>query len=296
MTIGALGSGALAEEGKQSVFGSPEEASKALMECAQGEDFKGLLDALGPAAEEILSSGDEVADKAARAQFVRACEEKLDLVEEVGGKVTIVIGSDGWPFPIPIVKTEDGWVFDTEAGKEEVLNRRIGRNELNAVQVCLAYVDAQREYGSVDWDANGVIEYAQQFLSDGDRRNGLYWEIEDGEQPSPLGPLVVAAVGEGYTPREPGEDPKPYHGYFYKIINAQGPSAAGGAYNYVINGHMVAGFGLLAWPAEYGNSGIMTFVVNQGGIVYERDLGANTKEIVEFITRYDPDESWRRAR
>ena len=282
-----------AQEVKQKVFGSPEEAMKALVETVKAGDTKGMMAILGPEGEDIISSGDEVADKNARERFVKAYQEKVDFVKEKEDRVSIIIGNDHWPFPIPIVKKGEGWVFDTKAGREEVLNRRIGRNELNAIQVCLAYVEAQREYASTDRERDGIIQYAQKVLSDPDRRNGLYWEAAEGEIPSPLGPLAAQAAAEGY--RQAGDKPTPYHGYYYKILKGQGPNAPGGAYNYVINGHMVAGFALVAWPAEYGVSGVMTFLVNQNGTVYEKDLGPKTEERVKGMTRYNPDQTWRRA-
>ena len=282
-----------AQEGKQKVFGSPEDAMKALAETARAGDTKGMMAILGPEGEDILSSGDEVADKNALEQFVKAYQEKVDFVKEKEDRVLIIVGNDNWPFPIPIVKRGEGWVFDTKAGREEVLSRRIGRNELNAIQVCGAYVEAQREYASTDRERDGIIQYAQKVISDPYRRNGLYWEVGEGEIESPLGPLFAKAAQAGYTKKD--EKPIPYHGYYYKILKGQGMSAPGGAYKYVINGHMVAGFGLLAWPAEYGVSGVMTFVVNQNGMVYEKDLGLKTEAVARAMTLYNPDRTWRRA-
>jgi len=282
-----------AQEVKQKVFGSPEEAMKTLVETFKSGDRKGMMAILGPEGEDIIDSGDEVADKNAREQFVKAYQEKIDFVKEKEGRVSIIIGKDHWPLPIPIVKRGEGWVFDTKAGREEVLNRRIGRNELKTIQVCLAYVEAQREYATTDRGRDGIIQYAQKIASDKDRRNGLYWQAAEGEVPSPLGPLAAKAAAEGY--RRAGDKPTAFHGYYYKILKGQGPNAPGGAYHYVINGHMVAGFALVAWPAEYGVSGVMTFLVNQNGTVYEKDLGPKTEEIVKVMTRYNPDRTWRRA-
>ncbi len=282
-----------AQEVKQKVFGSPEEAMKTLAETVKAGDTKGIMAILGPEGEDIISSGDEVADKNALEQFVKAYQEKVDFVKEKENRVSIIIGKDHWPFPIPIVKKGEGWVFDTKAGREEVLSRRIGRNELNAIQVCLAYVEAQREYASTDRERDGIIQYAQKIVSDPYRRNGLYWQSAEGEIPSPLGPFAAKAAAEGY--KRAGDKPTPYHGYYYKILKGQGPNAPGGAFSYVINGHMVAGFALVAWPAEYGVSGVMTFLVNQNGTVYEKDLGPKTEERVKGMTRYNPDRTWRRA-
>jgi hypothetical protein len=282
-----------AQEVKQKVFGSPEEAMKVLAETVQAGDKKGILAVLGPEGEDIIDSGDAVQDKNAQDRFVKAYEERVEYVKEKQDQVSVIIGKDNWPFPIPIVKRGEGWAFDTQAGKEEMLNRRIGRNELNAIQVCLAYVEAQREYASTDREQDGVIQYAQKFASDTYRRNGLYWEPAEGEVPSPLGPFAAKAAAEGY--RRAADKPTPYHGYYYKILKGQGKSAPGGAFSYVINGHMVAGFALVAWPAEYGVSGVMTFVVNQNGTVYEKDLGPRTEGIIKAMTLYNPDRTWRRA-
>jgi hypothetical protein len=281
-----------AQEGKQKGFGSPEEAMKTLAEAAQAGDTKGIMAILGPEGEDIISSGDEVADKNALEQFAKAYQEKVDFVKEKEDRVSIIIGNDNWPFPIPIVKKGEGWVFDTKAGREEVLNRRVGRNELTAIQVCLAYVEAQREYASTDQERDGIIQYAQKVWSDPYRHNGLYWEAGEDELPSPIGPFVAHAASKGYTK---SDKPIPYHGYYFKILTGQGPNAPGGAYNYVINGHMVAGFALVAWPAEYGVSGVMTFIVNQNGTVYQKDLGLKTGELAKVMTLYNPDRTWRRA-
>jgi hypothetical protein len=281
------------QEVKQKAFGSPEEAMKTLVETVKAGDTKGIMAILGPEGEDIISSGDEVADKNAQEQFVKAYQETVYFVKEKEDRVSIIIGNDNWPFPIPIVKKGEGWVFDTKEGREEVLNRRLGRNELNAIQVCSAYVEAQREYASTDRERDGIIQYAQKVVSDTGRRNGLYWEAAEGEVPSPLGPLAAEAAAEGY--KRTGGKPRPYHGYYYKILKGQGPSAPGGAYQYVINGHMVAGYALVAWPAEYGVSGVMTFQVNQNGTVYEKDLGPKTGEKVKGMMRYNPDQTWRRA-
>ena len=277
---------------KQKVFGSPEEAMKAIAEAVQAGDVKGVMAILGPEGEDILSSGDQVADKADLERFLKRYQERVDLVRD-RDRVSVILGNDYFPFAIPIVKKGEGWVFDTKTGKEEVLNRRIGRNELAAIQVCLAYVEAQREYASTDRERDGIIQYAQKIVSDAGRRNGLYWEAAEGEVPSPLGPFAAKAAAEGY--RKAADKPTPYHGYYYKILKGQGKSAPGGAYQYVINGHMVAGFALVAWPAEYGVSGVMTFVVNQNGMVYEKDLGPKTEALAKAMTLYNPDRTWKRA-
>jgi hypothetical protein len=284
---------ASAQEGKQKVFGAPEEAMKAFVEAVQAGDTKVLMAILGPDGEDIISSGDEVADKNIREQFLKDYQTKVDFVKEKEDRVSVIMGNDHWPFPIPIIKMAGGWVFDTKAGREEVLNRRIGRNELNAIQVCRAYVEAQREYASTDRERDGIIQYAQKLWSDPYRRNGLYWEAGEGEMQSPVGPGVAQAAAEGYTKKS--DKPAPYHGYYYKILKGQGKSAPGGAYQYVINGHMVAGFALVAWPAQYGVSGVVTFVVNQNGMVYEKDLGPKTEALAKAMTLYNPDRTWKRA-
>jgi hypothetical protein len=280
---------------KQKSFQSPEEAGKALFEALRAGDMKELLVIFGPAGKEIISSGDEVADKAARDRFVKAYEAMNKLEKETDKKVTIVVGNHDWPFPVPIVRKDETWVFDTMAGKEELLNRRIGRNELNTIQTCLAIVDAQREYAMKDRDSNKLLEYAQKFRSTKGKKDGLYWEAKKGEEQSPLGNLAARAVKEGYTPGKPGQGPQPYHGYYFKILKAQGKDAPGGAYDYVVNGKMIGGFALVAYPAEYGASGVMTFIVNHDGIVYQKDLGKETGKIASAMTKYDPDKTWKKV-
>jgi hypothetical protein len=282
-----------AQEAGQKTFASPPEAMKTLVGALRAGDKQSLLTILGSESEEILSSGDPVADKADRDKFLGAYDDKVEFAPKENDEVEVILGHENWPFPIPLMKGEQGWFFDTPAGKEEILNRRIGRNELDAIQVCEGYVDAQREYASADREQDGIIQYAQKIISDPNTRNGLYWEPAEGELPSPAGPFMARAAAEGY---KRGEKPIPFHGYYYRILKAQGPKAPGGAHNYVINGHMVAGFALAAWPAEYGVSGIMTFVVNSNGIVYEKDLGPKTAKIAEAMTRYNPDETWKRSR
>jgi len=290
-----MGMAADVKQAKQKSFQAPEEAAKALFEALRAGDTKELLAIFGPAGKEVISSGDEVADKAARERFVKSYEAMNKLEKETDKKVTLVIGNHDWPFPVPIVKKGETWVFDTMAGKEEMLNRRIGRNELNTIKVCLAYVDAQREYALKDQDSDNLIEYAQKFWSTKGKKNGLYWEAKEGEKQSPMGNLAAQAVKEGYTPRKPGEKPQPYHGYYYKILKAQGKNAPGGAYDYMVKGSMIGGFALVAYPAEYGNSGVMTFIVNHDGVVYEKDLGKDTAKIASTMTKYDLDKSWKKA-
>lgn len=292
-----MGIAADVKQVKQKSFQAPEEAAKALVEALRAGDTKELLAIFGSAGKEVISSGDEVADKAARERFVKGYETMKKLEKETDKKVTLVVGNHEWPFPIPIVKKGETWVFDTMAGKEEMLNRRIGRNELNSIQTCLAIVDAQREYALKDRDGDGLLEYAQKFRSTRGKKDGLYWEAKEGEPQSPLGDLVAEAVKEGYTQRKPGqsEGPRPYHGYYFRILKAQGKNAPGGAYAYMVKGQMIGGFALVAYPAEYGNSGVMTFIVNHDGVVYEKDLGKDTAKIASTMTKYEPDKTWKKA-
>jgi hypothetical protein len=293
-----LSRGAFAAEVKQiaqKAFKSPEEAVKGLMEALKSNDTKALLDILGPEGKELTSSGDKVRDKSEREGFIKKYEEMSKLLTETDNKVILVVGKNEWPLAIPIVKKGETWVFDTKAGKEEMLNRRIGRNELNTIQVCLAYVDAQREYAMKDRDSNKVREYAQKFRSTKGKKDGLYWAAKEGEEQSPFGPLAAQAVREGYTGKKPGDNPVPYQGYFYRILKAQGKNAPDGAYDYVINGKMIGGFALVAYPAEYGVSGVMTFIVNHDGVVYEKDLGKETNKIASAMTKFDPDKTWKKV-
>jgi hypothetical protein len=286
---------AFAAEANQKTFKSPGEAVKALSDAVKGNDEKGLLAIFGPAGKELISSGDEVADQAGRGRFVKAYEEMNKLVNENDDKIILHVGSEDWPFPIPLVKKGENWFFDTVAGREEILNRRIGRNELNAIQVCLAYVDAQREYVLKDRDGDRLLEYAQKFISSKGKKNGLYWEAKEGEKLSPLGPLVAKAAKEGYIGRKPVGKHTPYHGYYYKILKAQGKNAPGGEYDYIVKDKMIGGFALVAYPAEYGNSGVMTFIVNHDGVVYEKDLGKETEKIATAMKKFDPDKTWKKA-
>jgi hypothetical protein len=278
---------------RQERFSSPEEAARALVDASKSEQSDVVRRILGRGADEVLSSGDEVADRQARDKFLKAYDEKHELVTEPDGSTTLQVGRDDWPMPIPLVKSFGSWRFDTHRGKEEILNRRIGRNELSVQQVCLAIVDAQREYISQDRNGDGVREYARKVISDPGQRNGLYWETRADEPPSPLGPLVADAVEEGYggAKTQSGE-PRPYHGYYFKLLQSQGPDAPGGARDYVLKGKMTEGFAVVAWPAEYGNSGVMTFLVNHQGVVYERNLGRRTPSIASAMTTFDPDGRW----
>ncbi|SCB09360.1 Protein of unknown function [Bradyrhizobium shewense] len=272
----------------QQSYPTPEDAASALAAAAKSGP-RDVLKVLGRAGDDIVSSGDEVADADIRARFVSMYDAKHAIKAEGNKKATLVLGPDDFPFPIPLVNTKAGWEFDTDEGRIEVLRRRIGRNELDAIQTALAYVDAQNEYADKD-RGEGAGIYAQRFLSTSGKKDGLFWR--DDSDPSPLGPLVAEASAEGY---KPGERLAPYHGYYFRILKGQGSDAPGGALNYVVKGKMIGGFGLIAWPAEYGNSAVMTFVVNHAGTVYEKDLGARTDFIAPRMTLFDPDQTWKKV-
>lgn len=278
---------------RQSSFATPDQAVQDLVASLRPVDSARISEVLGPEGDEIISSGDEVADQEGIEKFLKRYDEKHELVAGPDGRMILEVGKDGWPMPIPIVQKRGAWRFDTPSGKDEILNRRIGRNELAAIQVCLAIVDAQREYASLDSDGDGLREYAQKFVSDAGNKNGLYWKTSENESPSPLGPLVATASEEGYTSvrTEKGE-PQAYHGYHYRMLTSQGPNAAGGKRDYMVNGNMTEGFAVVVWPAEYGNSGVMTFLVNHNGVVFQRDLGRNTDRTAKAMPAFDPDESW----
>ena len=271
----------------QRTFSSPDEAVSALVAAARGDDDAALLAIFGPEGKGVISSGDEVADRTERERFAQAAAEKTRLEPKGDDRVVLNVGNDDWPFAIPIVRQAGAWRFDTAAGKEELLNRRIGRNELRTIEVCRAYVDAQREYAS----RNGGV-FAERVRSTPGKHDGLYWEAAAGEQESPMGPSAAAATREGYGAKISGAERSPYHGYLFKILTAQGPHAPEGARSYVADGRMTGGFALLAYPVAHGSSGVMTFVVNQLGIVFQKDLGTRTAVIAEAMTRYDPDDSW----
>ncbi|QIO99784.1 DUF2950 domain-containing protein [Bradyrhizobium symbiodeficiens] len=272
----------------QQSYPTPEDAASALAAAAKSGP-RDVLKVLGKAGDDIVSSGDAVADADIRARFVSMYDAKHAIKAEGNKKATLVLGPADFPFPIPLVNTKAGWEFGTDEGRIEVLRRRIGRNELDAIQTALAYVDAQNEYADKD-RGEGAGIYAQRFLSTSGKKDGLFWR--DDSDPSPLGPLVAEASAEGY---KPGERLAPYHGYYFRILKGQGSDAPGGALNYVVKGKMIGGFGLIAWPAEYGNSGVMTFVVNHAGTVYEKDLGARTDFIAPRTTLFDPDQTWKKV-
>jgi hypothetical protein len=283
-----------AQHEEQKRFKSPEDAFRALVEAARNNDTAELLAIFGPEGKDIISSGDAVADRRARERFVKRAADGAEFSKLDDKTMLPVIGKDECSFPIPIVKSDQGWVFSTEEGRQEIINRRIGRNELNTIQVALAYVDAQRQYASKDRNGDGVLQYAQHFMSRKGRKDGLYWEAAPGEEMSPLGPLFARATEEGYAFRKK-EKPTPYYGYYFRILKGQGSNAPGGEREYLTNGKMTSGFGLVAYPAQYGVSGIMTFIVNQLGTVYQKDLGPKTEELARAMTKYDPDKTWKQA-
>jgi hypothetical protein len=278
----------------QRTFATPEEAAGAVVEAMRAESPNALLAIFGEESRDLFDSGDQVADWAARRRFLAAYEERSYLEpSEDGAARTIHVGELEWPFPIPIVEADGGkWLFDTPAGLDELLNRRVGRNELSSIQVCRAYIDAQREYQAVDWDGDRILEYARKFRSSPGARDGLYWEVQGDEEPSPLGELAAAAAKEGYAARREPETPAPFYGYFYRILEAQGPNALGGAYEYVVRENMIGGFALIAYPARYGTSGVKTFLTSHDGVVYEKDLGDDTEAIAGAMTLFDPDPLW----
>jgi hypothetical protein len=279
------------ETGK--VFASAESAAQALAEVAKTKNREQLRAILGPGSEHLQMS-DQAQAEAEMSAFAAAFDSGHRLVRQSDARAMLEVGTNNWPFPIPIVQQHGSWTFDTEAGQEEIINRRIGRNELSAIETVRAYVDAQREYARSDRDGDGVLEYAQSILSTAGKKDGLYWSPElDGEL-SPLGPLVAVAQGEGYLRgNREKSGPQPFHGYCFRILTRQGKHAPGGKYNYVINGNMIGGFGLVAWPADYGNSGVMTFIINQQGQVYQKDLGRQTVSIAGKMDSYDPDPTWK---
>jgi len=273
-------------------FASAQAAAAALVDAAKADDMSALVSILGAESREWISSGDPALDRLSLEQFVAAYEQKNSLDQEGEDKAILVIGDDDFPFAFPIVKTDNGWAFDPDQGKEELLDRRIGRNELNTIQVLLAIVDAQYEYGEADRDGDGFVEFAAKFGSSPGKHDGLYWPTADDEPLSPLGPLVSEAVAKGYGQQELGGDTPTYQGYLFKPLLRQGPEAPGGARDYVVDGESIAGFAALAYPATYGNSGIMTFMVNQDGVVYQSDLGPETAEKAEMIDSFNPGEGW----
>lgn len=275
----------------QMEFGSPQLAFSALVNAAASNNTNGLLAIFGPDGKDIISSGDAIADTRARARFARSAKQGVAFKQLKKDVFLALVGKDGWTFPIPIIKKGNSWVFDTDEGKQEVLDRRIGRNELNTIRASLAYVEAQREYARNALAKGGQLQYAQSFIGQRDGQGGLYWP---GREDSPLGPLFARAACRRSAALEAGKQ-EPYYGYYFGILKGQGRHAPGGAMDYVVDGKMTAGFGLVAYPAKYGVSGIMTFIVNQRGTIYEKDLGPHTEELAKKMSLYDPDGTWKKV-
>lgn len=289
LSVTLQGSTALQAAANQKSFASPEEAAEALLNACRDNDEKALLEILGPESKPVIKSADKAEDEMVRKKFHSCSLERLTLEKSGLNRMTMLIGKRAWPFPIPIIRDAQGWHFDTAAGIEEIINRRIGRNELNAIAVCRAYVTAQRDYASKDRTGTTILEYARRFSSTPGKKDGLYWPVKPDQEMSPFGPFI-AESSEYQAARRKGD---PYFGYYYRILTGQGSNVPGGAFSYIINGHMLAGFALVAWPAVYGSSGITTFVVNQWGCVYEKDLGADSSSIVSRMKEYNPDSTWR---
>jgi Protein of unknown function (DUF2950) len=287
----AVSAAAIAAAPRQMNFASPEAAANALVAAARADKTANLEKILGPTGQKLIHSGDRVADKAGREKFVVDYAQKHSIERQSDTKAILIIGTNEWPFPIPLVKQGDAWHFDTKAGADEILDRRIGRNELDAIQVVGAIVDAERDYARKDRTGAGYLEYAQKFMSSPGKRDGLYWPATQGEE-SPIGPLVVSASTEGYGAKGGHGRRQPYHGYYYRILKQQGKDAPGGARSYIVNGHMIGGFALVAFPAKYDDSGVMTFIANQRGVIYEKNLGPKTATIARAMTAFNPDSSW----
>jgi hypothetical protein len=270
-------------------FPTADAAAQALVSASKNDDVPGLMEILGPSAKSIVTTGDTVADRKARRAFATRAAEKISLVPARGNPKakTLLAGKDHWPLPIPIVEENGQWYFDVAQGKQEILTRRIGSNELDAIDVCRGFVEAQSDYAEMNRSADHGPVYAQKIISTPGQRDGLYWASDSEDEQSPMGEIVARALAEGYTDKR-----APYHGYYFKVLTAQGPHASGGEKSYLDNGQMTKGFALIAWPAVYGTSGIMTLVVDKTGIVYQKDLGKGTASLAGAYAAYDPDQTW----
>lgn len=278
---------------RQKTFASPEEAVDALIAAVKAGETRSMLRVLGEDARTLIESGDTVQDRQAGDEFVKAYEGAHAITDAEDGSKILEVGSDRWPFPFPLVQDSGKWRFDSSAGAEEIINRRVGDNELFAMQACLAYVDAQREYYLRNPENDPLLHFAQHLGSSPGKRDGLYFEVAAGEPASPLGTAFASARSEGYFENGKAKS-EPFHGYYFRIVKAQGPNAAGGAYDYVVRDKMIGGFALVAYPAEYGNSGVMTFIVNHDGVVFAKDLGPETSKMAGELAVFDPDASWKR--
>lgn len=282
-----------AQQNQQKAFPTAHAAVTALVTAARNNDISALQEILGPDGKDLISSGDDVADKNGRAAFVKSYDQQHELVSQKPGTLVLQVGESSWPMPIPLVKQKEGWVFDAAAGKEEVLYRRIGENELNTIRVSHALIEAQKEYAAEGHDGNPPGIFARRIRSTPGKEDGLYWEPKDGEAISPAGPLLAQATEEGYEKAVSRRIP--FHGYLYRILTAQGANAPGGAKDYVVDGKLTGGVAVVAYPAEYRSSGVMTFITNQRGIVYQKDLGESTEQTAKAMTAFDPDSSWKRV-
>ncbi|HEX4160054.1 MAG TPA: DUF2950 domain-containing protein [Rhizomicrobium sp.] len=289
--LAAQGQAANGPEG----FTSPKQAVDALVAAESGDDPAHLLAIFGPAGRDLVSSGDRIADGEARARFVAHYREHSEIVQDSPDRATLLVGTEQWPYPIPVVRTDNVWHFDAATGAQEILNRRIGRNELSAMDVCRDYVRAQGDYAAGRATAKLPPEFAQKFVSSLGQHDGLYWPAAPGENESPIGPQMAAARAEGYAggTGQRGSAHEPYHGYYYRILTRQGQAAPGGGRDYIVNGRMTRGFALIAFPATYGNSGVMTFMVNQNGIVFQKNLGPDTATVATGMTEFNPDRTWK---
>jgi hypothetical protein len=294
MSIVLIASVSVAQQHNEKTFASPGEAVLAVYDAAKANDYQTLSTIFGSYSDKIFHTGDEVADKNTMAKFISRYDQMHRVVVEPDQTVTLYVGAENWPMPIPIVKNSTGsWYFDTESGLKEILYRRVGTNENDAIDTLHALVDAQSDYASTTHDGAKSTHYALRFISDEGKQNGLYWKTDDNENPSPIGPLIVAASSEGYTAKQ--GQPTPFHGYYFRLLTKQGSSVKGGARDYVVNGQLTRGFAFVAYPAEYRNSGVMTFVVNQSGIVYQKDLGEDTEKTAAAMSEYNPDGTWDEA-
>jgi Protein of unknown function (DUF2950) len=284
--------GAGAASNARASFASPDEAVKVLVDAAKAENVEAIIRIFGSSSREWLLSGDDVQDAQTRQRFVGAYEQKSAIEMQGSDKAILSVGNDDFPFPFPLVQKDGRWSFDVEAGREELLNRWVGRDELNSIQALHAIVDAQRDYAAIDRGPGHVPEYAQKFRSSPGKKDGLYWSAAAGEKESPLGPLVADAVRAGYRVPSGNTGPVPYQGYYFRILTGQGEHAPGGAYDYVVKGKMIGGFAVIAYPAKYGVSGVKTFMINHDDVVYETDLGPRTQELADKIQKFDPGDRW----
>jgi hypothetical protein len=285
---------ALSQQPGQKTYSSHEEASVAFLEAVRSADQPSLRQVLGPSANEIISSGNEDEDRRSRQQFVEKYQEMHRLGKEREGKLILYVGAENWPMPVPLVSKRNRWYFDSDEGRREILLRRVGRNELAAIEVSRALVEAQKDYSARPHDGDSVKQFAARFVSDEGKENGLYWKTDGGKPESPIGPLLTFASSEDYAKAHVSQ-PRPFHGYYFRILTRQGKNAPAGARSYVVSGRMTRGFTFVAYPAQYGSSGVMTFIVNQDGMMYQKDLGSNTNRQARTLAGYDPDATWRKV-